>query len=141
MSYYVMWKGEETGPFSSAELKEMLVLGKVGMLHKIRADNTQNWVYLKDFDIRILDIDNTPAEPQKKRSSVKNNSGVMQYFVYTAAGLAFLSIYFYFVALVLSFIAFIQKDNRTAALGTSLSTGVYVLGIIFFKVIYPVLEA
>ena len=124
--YYLQWKGVQSGPFSIEEVERMLKFGEVGILHKIRMEDDDEFVLLKDFDFT-----NAPK--------IGVSGLLLEYLMYGVSGLSFLSVWLLIVGIICSAILWkvgYKSLSRRSMIATLI---IGTLGLVFFKAIYPVL--
>ena len=129
--FYISWKGEESGAFSKEEILEMLNLGKIGYLHKIRTESTQ-WILLKDANLDEIES----AVPQKP----ENKTDFFAVLMYATAGLSFLSFWILGVSIGLSVYAYLMSDKKNAIISFIIAIIISLSGYYFFETIYPTIS-
>ena len=67
--FYIRWKGKESGVFSKKEILDMLNIGKIGYLYKIRTKSTQ-WQLIKD--VNLDEIESAEPEESKSKAELSN---------------------------------------------------------------------
>lgn len=133
-NYYIKWKGEISGPFSEEEIRGMSDTGKVGLLHEIRPDWSARWLLYKDFDFsQKCDF----ASPPKK---VRTISEKTWYLGYALCGASFISPWIFMVALLFCAYAYKFSERKSAVIALLTACIAALAGIVFFSVVYPVLE-
>lgn len=132
--YFVKWKGVESGPYSAGELYDMYNAGKIGLIHYIREENSQDWHLFRDF-MAGKDIGETsdPIDPPRKVTLY------LQYFAYLLCGGAFLSPYIYLCALAFCAYLFFACSRRFSLEILGVSTAIALSGLFFFHGVVPVL--
>ena len=124
--YYLQWKGVQSGPFSIEEVERMLKFGEVGILHKIRMEDDDEFILLKDFDFT-------------NASKIGVSGLLLEYLMYGVSGLSFLSVWLLIVGIICSAILWkvgYKSLSRRSMIATLI---IGTLGLVFFKAIYPVL--
>ena len=126
--FYLSWKGEQSGAYSKEEILDMLKVGKIGYLHKIRTKSTL-WILLKDANLDELETIPTQKTEYK--------SDYFTILMYGVAGLSFLSIWILCASLGLSMYAYSMKDKRNALCSFALALIISICGYSFFEKIFP----
>lgn len=126
--FYLSWKGEQSGAYSKEEILDMLNVGKIGYLHKIRTKST-SWILLKDAN-----LDEFELPPQQKTEYKSDYFAVLMYAV---AGLSFLSMWILGASLGLSMYAYSLKDKKNALCSFALALLISICGYFFFEKVFP----
>lgn len=135
MKYFIKWKGDESGPFTPEQMKEMFETGRVGMLHQVRSEGEGAWVPFKEF-LASNPFENVGKEKRCERDRL---SAMLPYFTYGLCGASFLSIYIYLALVAFSLYLASMGNRRFAAVALALGTVMVALGYAFFNVVVPVL--
>lgn len=135
MKYFIKWKGDESGPFTAEQMKEMFETGRVGMLHNVRPENDGSWIPFKEF------LASGPFENIGKKEERDGDrlAALLPYFTYGLCGASFLSIYIYLALVAFSLYLASVGKRRIAAAALALGTVMVILGYAFFNVVVPVL--
>ena len=128
---YYMWKGAESGPYSVAEIRDMLSRGRIGLLHKIGTKDSA-FVTLKDVDLDALE--------QSDARTANAPSDILALASYAVAGIAFLSPWTLAASAAIAAYLWAAGARRPAVLSAALSAAFALLGILFFDIFYPTLE-
>ncbi len=133
--YFVKWKGVESGPYSATQLRDMFNAGKVGLIHYIREENSEQWHLFREF----LAGDDISEHKDVQQAQAKKLSVYLQYFAYLLCGGAFLSIYIYLCALAFCVYLFLACDRKFSLEIFCISTVIAISGLLFFQAVVPVL--
>lgn len=133
--FYISWKGEESGAFSKEEILEMLNLGKIGYLHKIRTKSSQ-WIPIKDTNLDEIET----ITLQKTGQFVEHKTDYFTMLMYATAGLSFLSLWILGVSIGLSVYAYLINDKKNAIISLILTIVISLSGYYFFDAIYPIIS-
>lgn len=129
--YLLEWKGAESGPYSVAEIRDMLSRGRIGLLHKIGTKDSA-FVTLKDVDLDALE--------QSDARTANAPSDILALASYAVAGIAFLSPWTLAASAAIAMYLWAAGARRPAVLSIALSAAFALLGILFFDIFYPTLE-
>ncbi len=129
--YLLEWKGAESGPYSIAEIRDMLARGRIGLLHKIGTKDSA-FVPLKDVDLDELE--------QSAARAANAPSDILALASYAVAGLAFLSPWVSAASAAVAVYLWAAGAKKSAVLSVALSAAFALLGILFFDILYPTLE-
>lgn len=130
--YYLLWKGKETGAFSELEIRRMLKCGEIGLVHKIRVDGSEKYTFVKDFDFSKIQ----PSD-RVRLSFVK--SPIFEMLIFVFAGLSFVSVGALVPYFILFFVAMYGGNKQILLKSFAIAVVLSLSGMLFFKVIYPVL--
>jgi hypothetical protein len=133
--FYIHWKGKESGAFSKKEILDMLNVGKIGYLHKIRTKSTR-WQLIKD--VNLDEIESAEQQNSKNKSDYKTDYFAI--ILYSTAGLSFLSLWILSVSLALSTYAYLMNDKKNAIGSLIFALIISLSGFFFFETIFPAIS-
>ncbi|MBO5255312.1 MAG: hypothetical protein J6B07_05745 [Opitutales bacterium] len=131
LRYYLLWKGVESGPFSSEEIERKLKFGEIGLLYKIKSEIDSEYFLLKDYEFT--------SELEKYNECKWVRSMFTEYALYILSGLSFLSKWIVFVSIMASVIVWIFNNRELAKKNILITLFMGCMGFVFFEMIYPVL--
>ena len=129
--FYISWKGEQSGAYTKEDILEMLNVGKIGYLHKVRTQNS-DWVLLKDANLDELAL--------KQPVKTEYKTDYFAILMYTVAGLSFLSVWILGASFGLSVYAYTMKDKKNAIASMLLAFVISACGFLFFETIFPAIS-
>ena len=133
--FYIRWKGKESGAFSKKEILDMLNVGKIGYLYKIRTKSTQ-WQLIKDVNLDEIES----AEPEESKSKAEYKTDYFAIILYSTAGLSFLSLWILSVSITLSIYAYLMNDKKNAVASLIFALIISLCGFFFFETIFPTIS-